>query len=118
LRAFRAWLRKSGFSAFRPGHAHTACEPSLVRIKHDLLGVFKEARARQKLVQQHSGDWTMTGKVPVARDGGEPPLPVPTGRMKAIPHIETMAGSPGADRQARSASRNLAHGFYVPDCLS
>jgi hypothetical protein len=87
----------------------------MVRIKHDLLGVFEEARARQKLVQQHSGDWTMTGKVPVARDGGEPPLPVPTGRMKAIPHIETMAGSQGADRQARSASRNLAHGFYVPD---
>jgi hypothetical protein len=53
----------------------------MVRIKHDLLGVFEEARARQKLVQQHSGDWTMTGKVPVARDGGEPPLPVPTGRM-------------------------------------
>jgi len=35
--------------------------------------------------------------------------------MNAIPHIETMAGSPGADRNARSASRNLAHGFCVPD---
>ena len=26
-------------------------------------------------VQQHSGDWTMTGKVPVARVEGEMPLP-------------------------------------------
>jgi len=30
---------------------------------------------RQKFVQQHSGDWTMTGKVPVARVEGETPLP-------------------------------------------
>jgi hypothetical protein len=35
--------------------------------------------------------------------------------MNAIPHIKTMAGSPGADRKSRSASRNLAHGFCVPD---
>jgi hypothetical protein len=26
-------------------------------------------------VQQHSGDWTMTGKVPVARVEGQKPLP-------------------------------------------
>jgi hypothetical protein len=36
---------------------------------------FEKIRARQKFVQQHSGDWTMTGKVPVARVEGEPPLP-------------------------------------------
>jgi hypothetical protein len=30
---------------------------------------------KQKVVQQHSGDWTMTDKVPVARVEGEPPLP-------------------------------------------
>jgi hypothetical protein len=76
---------------------------------------FEVSRARQKFVQQHSGDWTMTGKVPVARGEGEPPLSVPTGRMIAIPHIKTMAGSPDADRKTRSASRNLAHGFCVPD---
>jgi hypothetical protein len=35
----------------------------------------KEIRARQKFVQQHSGDWTMMGKVPVARVEGETPLP-------------------------------------------
>jgi hypothetical protein len=35
--------------------------------------------------------------------------------MIAIPHIKTMAGSPDADRITRSASRNLAHGFCVPD---
>jgi len=29
----------------------------------------------QEFVQQHSGDWTMTGKVPVARVEGRPPLP-------------------------------------------
>jgi hypothetical protein len=34
--------------------------------------------------------------------------------MKANQHIETMAGSPDADFASRSASRNLAHGFYVP----
>jgi hypothetical protein len=33
--------------------------------------------------------------------------------MKANQHIETMAGSPDADFASRSASRNLAHGFYV-----
>jgi hypothetical protein len=30
---------------------------------------------KQKIVQQHSGDWAMAGKVPVARVEGEPPLP-------------------------------------------
>jgi hypothetical protein len=28
----------------------------------------------EMFVQQHSGDWTKTGKVPVARVAGEPPL--------------------------------------------
>jgi hypothetical protein len=31
--------------------------------------------SRLKFVQQHSGDWTMTGKVPVARVEGALPLP-------------------------------------------
>jgi hypothetical protein len=35
--------------------------------------------------------------------------------MKEIAHIKTMAGSPDADRTQPSASRNLAHGFPVPD---
>jgi hypothetical protein len=35
----------------------------------------KNSVPRQKFVQQHSGDWTMTGKVPVARVEGQPPLP-------------------------------------------
>jgi hypothetical protein len=66
---------------------------------------------KQKSVQQHSGDWTMTGKVPVARVEGQQLLPATIGRMKAIQHIKTMAGSPDADLILRSASRNLAHGF-------
>jgi hypothetical protein len=33
-------------------------------------------------VQQHSGDWTMTGKVPVARVEGQELLPATIGRMK------------------------------------
>jgi hypothetical protein len=41
-------------------------------------------------------------------------LPATLGRMKAIQHIKTMAGSPDADRPLRAASRNLAHGFFVP----
>ena len=36
---------------------------------------FEKSVPRQKFVQQHSGDWTMTGKVPVARVEGQPPLP-------------------------------------------
>jgi hypothetical protein len=70
---------------------------------------------KQKIVQQHSGDWAMTGKVPVARVEGQVPLPATIGRMKAIQHIKTMAGSPDADLALRSASRNLAHGFCVLD---
>jgi len=31
----------------------------------------KKFMPKQEVVQQHSGDWTMTGKVPVARVGGE-----------------------------------------------
>src|SRR6516164_5087213 len=69
-----------------------------------------------QFAQPHSGDWTMTGKVPVVRVQGECAcVPFQIERMNAIPHIKTMAGSPGADRKSRSASRNLAHGFCVPD---
>jgi hypothetical protein len=74
-----------------------------------------EMMSNSKSVQQHSGDWAMTGKVPVARVEGQRPLPATIGRMKAIQHTETMAGSPGADRRLRSASGNLAHGFCVPE---
>jgi len=72
---------------------------------------------KQKIVQQHSGDWAMTGKVPVARVEGQVPLPATIGRMKAIQHIKTMAGSPDADFATRSASRNLAHGLFVSASL-
>jgi hypothetical protein len=41
-------------------------------------------------------------------------LPATIGRMKTIRHTKTMAGSPDADFATRSASRNLAHGFFVP----
>jgi hypothetical protein len=64
-------------------------------------------------VQQHSGRWTMTGTVPVARVEGEAPLPEFPGRMQAIQDMKTMAGSPDADVAMRSASRHLAHGFRV-----
>jgi hypothetical protein len=47
-------------------------------------------------VQQHSGDWTMTGKVPVARAGSQE-LPATIGRMDAILNARAMAGSPDAD---------------------
>jgi hypothetical protein len=52
---------------------------------------------KQKIVQQHSGDWAMAGKVPVARVEGQAPLPATIGRMKVIRYIKTMAGSPDAD---------------------
>jgi hypothetical protein len=83
---------------------------------HEVQSVYRKISCRlSKLVQQHSGDWTMTGKVPVARvEGRLPKAPYPTGRMKDIAHIKTMAGSPDADRTQPSASRNLAHGFPVP----
>ena len=68
---------------------------------------------RQKSVQQHSGDWAMTGKVPVARVEGQMLSPELPERMEAIQDTKTMAGSPDADVALRSASRNLAHGFCV-----
>ncbi|HEX9586548.1 MAG TPA: hypothetical protein VGA15_02215 [Bradyrhizobium sp.] len=37
---------------------------------------------KQKSVQQQSGDWAMTGKVPVARVEGLELLPATIGRMK------------------------------------
>jgi hypothetical protein len=37
---------------------------------------------KQKSVQQQSGDWAMTGKVPVARVEGQELLPATIGRMK------------------------------------
>jgi hypothetical protein len=35
-----------------------------------ILETFRGVHAKEKVVQQHSGDWTMTGKVPVARVRG------------------------------------------------
>jgi hypothetical protein len=81
---------------------------------HELRNVFEKFMPEQEVVQQHSGDWTMTGTVPVARVQGEGAcVPFQIERMNAIPHYKTMAGSPGADRKSRSASRNLAHGFCI-----
>jgi hypothetical protein len=67
------------------------------------------------LVQQQSGGWTMTGKVPVARVKAIYPWPVPSEGMEAIHDIKTMAGSPDAEAAValQTASRNLAHGFCV-----
>ena len=75
----RALLRvvsEGGVALFHQGHAYIVCEPSAARIRaRPSKRFFEKIRARQKFVQQHSGDWTMTGKVPVARVEGEPPLP-------------------------------------------
>jgi hypothetical protein len=98
-RAFLRMVRKSDFPVFRSDHAIPGA------------GAF---RLPARLVQQHSGDWTMTGKVLVARVESQELLSAAIGRVKAIQHIKTMAGSPDADLALRSASRNLAHGFCVP----
>jgi hypothetical protein len=64
---------KSGFSAFR----QEPCVYHVRVIDGSHQGTFFEALLRknlvprQKFVQQHSGDWTMTGKVPVARVEGK-----------------------------------------------
>jgi len=75
-------------------------------------------------VQQHSGDWTMAGKVPVARRDRSR-IPATIGRMDAIRNAETMkpedsAGSLDADlaKVLASASCRLArffglHGFCL-----
>jgi hypothetical protein len=44
---------------------------------------------------------------------GQGKVPETDERMDAIRNIKTMAGSPGADRHFRSASRHLAHGLFV-----
>lgn len=63
-------------------------------------------------VQKHSGNWTMTGKVLVARRD-PPKIPATIGRMDAIQNMRAMAGSPDADFAivTRTASCRLAHGF-------
>jgi hypothetical protein len=68
---------------------------------------------RAKNVQQHSGGWMMTGKVPVAR-AGSTELPATIGRMDAIQNT-----GPWQDRRtlvsriSRTASCRLAHGLCV-----
>jgi hypothetical protein len=37
------------------------------------------------VVQQHSGDWAMTGKVPVARVEGQRPWPAPNRKDESHP---------------------------------
>ncbi|MGE0287640.1 MAG: hypothetical protein AB7I42_15040 [Bradyrhizobium sp.] len=44
---------------------------------------------------------------------GQGKVPETDERMDAIRNSKTMAGSPDADRQLRSASRHLAHGLLV-----
>jgi hypothetical protein len=112
-------VRRSDFSVFRSDHAiSNAGAFRLPAQGHDpekwnpVFG--KDDAQTEKSVQQQSGDWAMTGKVPVARIEGLELLPAPIGRMKTIQHTKTMAGSPDADLSMRSASRNLAHGFFVP----
>jgi hypothetical protein len=90
--------------------AHFVCLHE-VMIPKSGIRFSEKIMTKQKIVQQHSGDWAMAGKVPVARVEGQAPLPATIGRMKVIRHIKTMAGSPDADLALRSASRNLAHGF-------
>jgi hypothetical protein len=69
-------VSKTGFRRFDQGHAHIVCEPSMARNRGTIFEAFFEKSVpRQKFVQQHSGDWTMTGKVPVARVEGQMPLP-------------------------------------------
>jgi hypothetical protein len=75
-RAFLRVVSKKRFALFHQDHAFIVCEPSMARIRaRSSKRLSKKFVLRQKFVQQHSGDWTMTGKVPVARAKGQPPLP-------------------------------------------
>jgi hypothetical protein len=114
----RVVLRKV-FFGFRFCHASTICEPSMARIQGMILKAkirfSKKDDVQHESVQQHSGDWAMTGKVPVARVEGQRPLPATIGRVKAIQHIKTMAGSPDADRIVAVSVRQSCAWFYVLD---
>jgi hypothetical protein len=59
-------------------------------------------------VQKQSGDWTMTGKVPVARRDPQK-IPATIGRMDAITNTKAMAGSPDADFAVPADS-------FLPSC--
>jgi hypothetical protein len=63
----------------------------------------------QTSAQQHSGDWAMTGKVPVARVKGHEGFCPANRKDEAIQHFKTMAGSPGAAfAKATSAPQSCA----------
>jgi hypothetical protein len=61
-------VRKSGCSGFSAKAVRTACAGHR-RLAQGMIceGFRKQFMPTQNSVQQHSGDWTMTGKVPVAR---------------------------------------------------
>jgi hypothetical protein len=75
-RAFLRVVSKKRHSTFRPrSRAYRDASHRWLASGHIFEAFSKQFVPRQKFVQQHSGDWTMTGKVPVARVEGEMPLP-------------------------------------------
>jgi hypothetical protein len=56
------------FSVFRSDHAISRCRRILSACTDGMIPISqKSIMPKQKSVQQQSGDWAMTGKVPVAR---------------------------------------------------
>jgi hypothetical protein len=103
-RTSRAFCARSGkaFSVFPSDHAIFKVQAHFVCLHGGMIPnsgtrFSERIMPKQKSAQQHSGDWAMTGKVPVARVEGQELLPATIGRMKAIRNIKTMAGSPDAD---------------------
>jgi hypothetical protein len=71
-------VSKNYFRFFDQRHADIVCGPSTARIRVRPSKRFrKKVVPRQTFAQQHSGDWAMTGKVPVARAESQPLLPAP-----------------------------------------
>jgi hypothetical protein len=76
LRAFLRMVSENRFRFFTRAMRISCASRRWLASGHDLRSVFrKKFVPGQKFVQQHSGGWTMTGKVPVARVEGRLPLP-------------------------------------------
>jgi hypothetical protein len=86
LRASSAWFRKTIFG-FSISAMRTSCAGHRrLASGYDLRSVFeKKVVPRQTFAQQHSGDWAMTGKVPVARAESQPLLPAPNRKDEGHP---------------------------------
>jgi hypothetical protein len=74
--------------------------------------------SRKTIMHKAMAPKDTTGRAPKQASSSNPAaglgkVPKTDERMDAIRNIETMAGSPDADRHFRSASRHLAHGLLV-----